>query len=269
MQENCERGRFGALGGIRSVAGALLLAAAVAVSSCGVFDTREPNPPGGEESTPRKSPINVDAVLYNYTMAVEYGDRGQYEETLAEDFRFFPDEADRDYFIGIGGGDIFLGWGVDAEMTAVQRILSDSESLTVSFDEETRDDWEPDSVLVRLDYVFRERLTEDSVAVFKGFAEIHLVPDNQGFWSIDRWTDKETVTDFLTWGRLKGSTVAGGSATLQAGLPVSERQGLPEKPPGLALTGARRAWYNTAGVRVAASAGARTSAVGPPWRESQ
>ena len=197
-------------------AAAPLLAATVLAGSCGIFDAREPNPPGGDGSTPRQSPVNANAVVFNFTNAVAYMDQGQYEEALAADFEFTPDEADRLFFLATVGADVFEDWGRDAEMTAIQKIFSESESLTVSFDEVTRQEW-PDSALVRLDYAFRRRIArsgmDDSVATFKGFAEIHLRADNSSFWSIDEWVDTERSTDFLTWGRLKGSTASGGAAS--------------------------------------------------------
>jgi hypothetical protein len=255
----------------RAGAAALLLCAALSAPSCGVFDTREPNPPSESGQTPRESPINPDAVLFNYRMAVEYGDQSQYEEALSEDFEFIPDEVDRDYFRSISNTDIFQDWGVDAELTAVRRITSDSESLTVSYDIDTREEW-PDSALIRLYYTFRERVAregmEDTVFVFKGFAEIHLAPDNSGFWSIDKWTDTATPPS-LTWGWLKGSTVAAPTASLGPGAPVGDSDGASVWSRRAALTEAIGVWYNTAGARGAASAGSRALPVGPRWRESK
>jgi hypothetical protein len=255
----------------RAWTAALLLAAAVSATSCGVFDTREPNPPGGGGSTPRESPINADAVLFNYRMALEYGDQSQYEEALSDDFKFIPDEVDRDYFKSITNTDIFLGWGTDEELTAIRRVTSDSESLTASFEIDTHDEW-ADSALIRLYYTFRQTIVreglEDSVAVFKGFAAIHLVPDNSGFWSIDKWTDTATPPS-LTWGWLKGSTVAAPTASLGPGAPAGTDDGASMRSRASALTEYIGVWYNTAGARGTASTGSRAPAAGPRWRNSK
>jgi hypothetical protein len=189
----------------------LFLALAVVAPSCGVFDTRSSNPPDSGNETPREIPINVDAVLANYANALAYNDPGLYEETLDASFQFVPDPEDRQFFISSLGEDIFESWGRDKELTAVRLIFSASESLTVSFSEGERNISDRDGY-IRLDYRFRQRITRegkaDSIATFKGFAEIHFIEDDSSMWSIDKW--EETITtEFLTWGRLKGSTTGG------------------------------------------------------------
>lgn len=191
---------------------ALLLGLAIASLSCGIFDTRDSNPPGGNgEGTPRETPINVDAVLFNFLNAVAYKDQGNYEETLAEDFEFVPDPEDRAFFLSTVGSDIFEDWDRGKEMTAVRRIFSESESLTVTLDERDRNEVSTEAS-VRIDYRFRQRITrsgqEDLIATFKGLAEVHLRADNSSMWSIDRWKETKT-TALLTWGRLKGNSTGG------------------------------------------------------------
>jgi hypothetical protein len=182
----------------------LLLAAAVGAFSCGIFDTRDSNPPDENGGTPREIPINVDAVLTNFANALAYQDQALYEETLDETFQFVPDEDDRAFFIVELGEDIFEEWGRDEELTAIRLIFSASESLTVSISERDRNITPPEGS-IRLDYTFRQRVREDSIVTFKGFAEIHFIEDNSSMWSIDKWEETGT-TEFLTWGRLKGNT---------------------------------------------------------------
>lgn len=189
-----------------------LLSAAVLAPSCGVFDTRDPEPPsGGGDETPWEQPVNVDAVLFNFTNAILYLDQGNYEQIHAEDFEFLPDPVDVQYFLSTVGVNVFEGWGRDEELSAVRLIFTDSESLEVAIVEDSREE-DNEQALIRLYYTFRRRLApevaEDSVATFKGFAEIHMRADNQGFWSIDSWEDTEVETEFNTWGRLKGNTAS-------------------------------------------------------------
>jgi hypothetical protein len=185
----------------------VLLSLSIAATSCGIFDTRDSNPPDSNGGTPRVIPIDVDAVLTNFGNAVAYGDQALYEETLDQSFQFVPDPADRDFFIVELGEDIFADWGRDEELTAIRLIFSDSESLTVSFFERDRN-VSPPEASVRLDFRFRQRVSEDSIATFRGLAEIHLIENNSSMWSIDKW--EETITtEFPTWGRLKGNTAGG------------------------------------------------------------
>ncbi len=189
----------------------LLLMLVVLVPACGVFDTRDPNPPEGGDQTPQQRQTEPEAVFFNFSSALAYQDQLLYEETLRENFEFVFDEVDRSYFETQGGGDVFDDWGVDAELSAIRLIFSESESLTVNFDVETTQE-SPDSALIRLDYRFRQRISGEEVVTYKGFADIHMRNDS-GLWSIDRWEDKETSSVYFTWGRLKGNTVVGGSTT--------------------------------------------------------
>jgi len=191
----------------------LLLWGLVLAPSCGIFDTRDPEaPPNGGSETPREQPVNVDAVFFNYVNAVLYFDQGNYEETLADDFAFVPDPVDTLYFLSTLGTNVLRNWGLDEELTAVGRIFSDSESLAVTLVEESREE-DSEQALIRLYYTFRQRIAreaeEDSIATFKGFAEIHMRADNSGFWSIDKWEDTEVSTEFFTWGRFKGNATGG------------------------------------------------------------
>ncbi len=189
-----------------------LLSVAVLAPSCGVFDTRDPEPPsdGGSE-TPWEQPVNPNAVLFNFVNAILYLDQGNYEQIQAEDFWFVPDPVDVEYFLSTVGVNVFEDWGRDEELTAVRLIFTDSESLEVAIVEDSREE-DTQQALIRLYYTFRRRLAPevaaDPVATFKGFAEIHMRADNQGFWSIDSWEDTEVETEFNTWGRLKGSTAS-------------------------------------------------------------
>jgi hypothetical protein len=201
MNLRSDRGRKGV--SLRRYRPIVLLAAAILVSSCGIFDTRDSNPPGGNGGeTPREIPINVDAVLANFVNALAYKDQGLYEEVHDGSFQFIADPDDRAFFAQ-QGEDIFEVWDLDDELAAIRLIFSASESLTVSFSERDRN-VSPPVASVRLDYRFRQRVSEDSVATHKGFAEIHLIEDTSSMWSIDRWEETST-TEFPTWGRLKGN----------------------------------------------------------------
>lgn len=182
----------------------MAVAAGIAAVSCGIFDTRDSNPPIENGGTPIQVPVDVDAVLENYVNSVAYKDQALYEDNLDESFRFRPDEDDRLYFKDVLGEDIFADWGTVKELSVIRLLFSGSESLTVSFTEESRSAVD-DTAYVRLNYRFRQRVREDSIATYRGFAEIHLIRDESLMWSIDRWWDTAN-TESSTWGFLKGST---------------------------------------------------------------
>ena len=203
---------FGGLSGL--VRAALVLAAALTLSaaSCGIFDTRDSEPPeeGGEE-VPRQTPVNPAAVLFNYVNAVKYFSQANYDETLAGDFEFLPDEEDRAYFVSQGGTDIYQDWDKGKETAAIQRIFGDSDSLTVAFTEVSSTPV-TDEVEMDLDYVFRRVIFRsgegDSVVDFRGLARVHMREDQSGVWAIDKWTDFISAGDDRTWGFLKGTVTS-------------------------------------------------------------
>jgi len=208
-------GRRGPFGSRRAlVRASFFLAASLTLSaaSCGIFDTRDSEPPGnGGSEVPSRRPLNPADVLFNYVNAVKYFSQANYDETLAADFEFLPDDEDRAYFLS-QGSDVFQDWDKSKEAAAVQRIFGDSDSLTVTFVEVSSTPI-TDVVLLDLDYVFRRvifrRGEEDSVASFRGLARVHMREDQSGFWAIDKWTDFSSPGDDRTWGFLKGTVTSG------------------------------------------------------------
>lgn len=205
-------GKPAVLGGqVRPVTAALAVILALSASSCGIFDTRDSEPPVTETPVPREEPLSPDAVLFNFTNAVEYFSQANYDETAAEDFEFIPDEEDRAYFISQGGNDIFQDWGKGEERTAAQRIFADSDTLAVTLTEISSTPV-TDEVEIDMDYVFRRVIIRsgkpDSVAYFRGLARVHIRENQSGLWAIDKWTDFATPGDDRTWGFLKGTVTA-------------------------------------------------------------
>jgi hypothetical protein len=191
---------------------ALAATLALSMSSCGIFDTRDSEPPNTEQPVPRVEPVNADAVIFNFVNAVGHFSQANYDETMAEDFKFTPDDADREFFISQDPEDIFKNWDKDEESSAVRKIFAESDTLTVMLEETNRTSG-TDSLTITMEYVFRRVIPRvgapDSVASFKGIADIHLREDQSGFWAIDRWKDTATTEEDQTWGFLKGKVTVG------------------------------------------------------------
>jgi hypothetical protein len=205
-------GRVAVISRVRVVLLAFVLA--LSALSCGIFDTRDSEPPGGGGTVvPREEPVTPDAVIFNFESAVAYFSEANYDEVLASDFSFTPDEEDQAFFASQGNPDIFKNWGKNQEITAVRKIFADSESLTVVFSERDRTPGAVE-VMIRMDYAFRRVISRggsagDSVVTFRGLAYIHLRSDASGFWAIDEWEEFRTPQGDQTWGRLKGNVTAG------------------------------------------------------------
>jgi hypothetical protein len=185
-----------------------VVALALSASSCGIFDTRDSEPPDTGPPVPRQEPLNPDAVIFNFTNAVEHFSQANFDEAIAADFEFVPDDADRAFFESQQGTDIFKDWGKGKETTAAQRIFADSDTLTVSWPE-IISGTVTNEVLIEMEYLFRRVIIRsgepDSVATFRGRAFVHMREDQSGLWSIDEWTDRSESEEDRTWGFLKGS----------------------------------------------------------------
>jgi hypothetical protein len=197
---------------VTAAVSAVAVVAALSSSSCGIFDTRTSEPPGTETPCPRDEPVNADAVISNFTNAVQCFSQANYDEAVAADFVFIPDEEDRAFFLSQAGTDIFENWGKDEEMSAVRKIFSESDTLTVRMSERDRTPG-TNEVMIRMDYVFRRVIKRDgaadSVAVFKGLAHIHLRSGESNNWAIDEWLEFRTGQADQTWGFLKGKVTPG------------------------------------------------------------
>ena len=72
----------------------ILFVLVIATAGCGLFNTREPDPPS--EPPPRHVPSDPDSVLFNFEIAIEYRASGatQLSETLADTFVIVLDPPD-------------------------------------------------------------------------------------------------------------------------------------------------------------------------------
>ena len=189
-----------------------LLALAVAAPGCGLFDTRTPEEP--------ENPVNIDVrprtfpsnVVYNIRSAFQAGQQGigVYDQNLAADFLFVPDEQD----VLELPRNPFESWNKDKEKTNMGSVFDKYGELTLSLQLSAADDstladprTEPQA---DSEVMFRSTpytiSAEDTL--FAGKVDAYF-RDNAGTWTIYKWVDvRDPSLGQKTFGRMKASVEA-------------------------------------------------------------
>lgn len=179
----------------------LVLAALGAQPGCGLFSIRAPVEPPAGGGIPRRAFIDPDSVLYNLEVAIDYrvDGLGLYDEALNERFSLVLDPLDA----------AELGTGVDsldkATDVGAQRLVSQDTSLADSvyfaFGDVQAD--RKDTTAFYLDMPYQMYLygPQGDTTQVCGKADLTVVENTAGAWSLTRWVDKRQGCD-LSFGRL-------------------------------------------------------------------
>ncbi len=186
--------------------GPWILALTLAVAGCGLFETREPEPPSQSNcfSEPATRP---GVVIVNLVNAVAQKCVDNYAACFSnaadgsQAFMFVPSAEARDQY-----GSVLLNWTAADEQAYFRNLVA--KSVTNGFSGLTltpRDSIiTPDSVLYTYDYSFTFEHTEPGFPmVARGNLRFTLAPNASNVWSIFRWVDLKTTGD-ITWSLFKG-----------------------------------------------------------------
>jgi hypothetical protein len=187
---------------VSALTGALLLA------GCGLFQTREPEPPVGTNgiNPPAASP---DMVLQNFVSAVQQKDLQDYQKLFSDTvtgtkaFVFVP-TADA----SIRYNSVFARWSKSAESQYYQNVIASLPSTTfpsLAFLNPTIVRFQADSAIISTEYllIVPHRLTTVTTT-FTGRADFYTAPDRNQSWTIYRWVDFTTKRD-SSWSDCKGA----------------------------------------------------------------
>jgi hypothetical protein len=179
----------------------LLLVPFAMMAGC-IFDTREANPPGGVGST-WQVPDFPSKVFLNLESGLEELTGTNYERSLNEIFTFVPLPEDAN---NLPGG-AFDDWSVDVEMQVVRRLLADANKIAVNFTdlEQIRNQTGFADFQGFYDLSVIDRSIPPDTVIYKGKAQFDFQEGSKG-WQMVRWEDLERVTNFASWGFLRGST---------------------------------------------------------------
>ncbi|UCG52634.1 MAG: hypothetical protein JSW58_03540 [Candidatus Latescibacterota bacterium] len=169
-------------------------------TGCGIFETRDPEPPGGD-TTPWNPPTVPSIVFINMENGLEDGTGVNYEKSLADDFTFVAMPGDKDKL----GEGVYQNWTKEVEVGVTQQILAAASAIQVSFlNPEQKVDDDPFATF-EAPYEFEITDTQNQKTTYKGKARFEMQRLSQG-WHLIKWEDLEGVEGFATWGYLRGTT---------------------------------------------------------------
>ena len=179
------------------------------VTSCSVLDTRTPESP---TNTVQYDPaFDYQTVLVNLRKSIQYKDPAGYVRCLsdttdqnASQYLFEPNIEVLTRFSGL-----FSQWTITQERAYFQNILSkipsdlncDLQLVNPKYDGIT-----PDSVIILYDYILTLPHTVASIPqISSGGLRFVIKRQNNGIWSIQRWSDFLHVNDSIgeTWSLIK------------------------------------------------------------------
>lgn len=171
--------------------------------SCDLFEPRSPADPSGG-GVVWQTPTSPDIVVENMQSALN-GLSAQYLDCLDDSFMFYADNNDIDDYPTLD----FTDWNKGIENLVLGQIYGAVPEDSVinadfSFIASSPDPPAPeDSVTIYRQYTIQLPGAQHSPAF--GIAELHMIEDENGFWSVGAWYDNRfsQSTPFKTWGVAK------------------------------------------------------------------
>jgi len=172
--------------------------------SCNLFDPRESEYPSNS-GVSWQDPTSPDIVIENMQSALN-GSSMLYMDCFNESFVFLADTNDINEYTTYN----FSNWDKLVENDTVNQLFSivPADSTIASeflIDVENPDPASPqDSATIYREYSISVPTANHSFAV--GIAEIKLIEDSDGFWSIAEWVDvRHEQSLFVTWAVMKAA----------------------------------------------------------------
>lgn len=182
---------------------ALLVTGMLAVSGCGLFETRDPIVSEGDDSI-WQTPTTPEIIIDNLEAALEAGNFSDYLRAFTTDFVFRPDEADvAQLAISRPGEMVYEGWDRDVETQVAETIFGAVDDVDVSFvflDEV----FIAAGRILEYDYVL-SLTTAGSVTEKRGEVWFQ-VRNESGEWLIFDWEDIANAPQADSWGLFKGQS---------------------------------------------------------------
>lgn len=181
---------------------------ALLVASCGIFETRDPEPPS-QTSSSFIPPTEPSIVFSNMATAFRDLNSLNYQRSFADSvangrsFTFEPTSQARSKY-----GGVFLTWSRESEQRYFENLKSKipgGSSATLSFDALTIQSLQSDSA--QYEAAYRLNVQHSVAAVAKearGRAQFFLMADRSRNWVILRWVDVTDNSTAFTWSDLKG-----------------------------------------------------------------
>lgn len=168
-----------------------------------LFQPREPETPS-EDSAPWILPIDPQNVLANMESALESLTSTNYENSLGEEFQFFPSWRAEEDAAQVGFS--FEGYRNSRELDALAKLYTLVDSLRVEWNFDPSEDMTegPDEAQITLeDYQLFVSYSGSEPTEYSGSAEMTLrLVDGQ--WVLVTWDESNsTASDLPDWGQLR------------------------------------------------------------------
>lgn len=179
------------------------------IQSCGLFDTREVEPPNTSRST-FIQPTSADIVLANLSYAIAEKNLDNYMRCFVDTnfsskrFRYYPDAISQSSF------PVFLNWNLTAERNYYSNLLSFTPQTASSnlFPDNVVVTTAIDSTIIDMDYIFVFDHSRANIAKqASGKLRFIMGVDTRGLWSIHTWYDFLNSKNDTTWSFIKASFV--------------------------------------------------------------
>jgi hypothetical protein len=178
--------------------------ALVLADGCGLFDTRDPEPPDNTRST-YVPPTTPQIVLDNLSFSILEKNTDNYTKCIsAANYTYVPDAQSLSVW-----GTLFLSWNQQSEKRYFETLIAATNTTASSvlfLDNERFTIVSSDSVLFQASYIVvfqHNRINLPKSA--KGNMNLTLNTDANDLYYISRWEDfRQNDTDF-TWSELKAN----------------------------------------------------------------
>lgn len=176
----------------------------IVFGGCGIFDTREPEPPETIRST-YYPPTSADIVIDNIAYSIQEKNSENYSKSISEmSYQYTPDSKSLLLY-----KQIFSSWNQQSEKNYLDNLIaatSHSSSSVLFLDNERLTQINSDSALFQADYIFvfqHSRVNVPKSA--RGNLNITLATDNNDLFYVRKWEDfRQNDTDF-TWSEFKAN----------------------------------------------------------------
>lgn len=181
-----------------------LFTTAILLGGCGIFETRDPEPPETVRST-YLTPTSPDIVIDNLTFSIAEKNSENYSKNISEmSFQYIPDSKSQLLY-----EHIFSSWNKQSEKFYMDNLIgatTPSSSSVLFLDNKRFTQINSDSALFQADYIFVFQHSRAGVPKSsRGNVNITLAADNDDLFYIRKWEDfRQNDTDF-TWSEFKAN----------------------------------------------------------------
>lgn len=179
------------------------------VYGCGLFDTRDVQPPSENRST-FNQPTSPDIVLANLNFAIAEKNLDNYLKCFVDSnfstrrFKFFPDALAQSQY------PVFLNWTLNNERAYYSNLIvfTNPNASSNLFLSNISMNTGIDSAIIDSDYLLVYDHNKLNIAkVLKGKLRFIMGTDIRSFWSIHSWYDFIDNNNDTTWSVLKANFV--------------------------------------------------------------